>query len=217
MTHLEAMDILHDSYKEKWRESDAKCEDFARIISRLLNENFLLKRRVSDKKDYFFIMENKAIFESFFAVIDYQLVTDDANAMYYIRTTADRNRLQLKKFDTALLLELRLFYYKKKREVTSEDGTFVSVDELAEAINNAQLYKVRKKISDYTRSLTILRQHKLVDFKGTKINGETTIEIYPSIMAILPQHELEDIEARIKALGKGEESEDEDLDESEAD
>ena len=95
--------------------------DFSRIFSKLMNQNFILKECDDDRKDYFFLMENKELFSNFFSIIDYELVYDSGNHCFYLKTLENRNRVRLTKFDTAVLLVLRKMYHSKRREITSED------------------------------------------------------------------------------------------------
>ena len=141
---------------------ETKQNDFSRIVSRFLNETFILKECETDRRDYFFISENKEMFFDYFAIIDYDFIFDLENHCFYIKTLENRNRVRLNKFDTAVLLILRKMYYLKRKDVTTEDKVIITLDELIEQIRTTQIFNPDKKISAYAETLRKLRIHKII-------------------------------------------------------
>lgn len=189
--------------------------DFSRIFSKLMNQNFVLKECDDDRKDYFFLMENKEMFQSFFAIVDYDLVFDATNHCFYLKTLENRNRVRLTKFDTAVLLILRKMYYAKRREITSEDKVIITLDELVDQVRTTQIFVPEKKITAYSETLRKFRIHKIVDYAGSKIYTEMNIQILSSILIVVPQENIDEVLTRLEALkidNGGEENEDSDED-----
>ena len=189
--------------------------DFSRIFSKLMNQNFILKECDDDKKDYFFLMENKEMFQSFFVIVDYELVFDASNHCFYLKTLENRNRVRLTKFDTAVLLILRKMYYAKRREITSEDKVLITLDDLITEIRTTQIFVPDKKITAYSETLRKFRIHKIIDYNGSKIFAEMNIQILSSILIVVPQENIDEVLSRLEALkidNGGEENEDSDED-----
>lgn len=191
-------------------ETDRKT--FSRISAKLLGNNFLIREKKDDYQDYFVVVENLECFSSLFSLLDYDLIAQKEIGVIYVKTLANRDRMRLTKFDTALLLILRKVYNQKKREITSSDEIFVSVDELITQMDTAQVVPDSKQVSKYNDALRKFRAHSIVEFSATRIDENTQIHILPSIQIVIPQEKLEDIIGRISAL-KRESGEEEDGDE----
>ncbi len=189
--------------------------DFSRIFSKLMNQNFILKECDDDRKDYFFLMENKDLFSNFFSIVDYELIYDSSNHCFYLKTLENRNRVRLTKFDTAVLLILRKLFHSKRREITSDNKVLITLDELIEQVRTTQIFVPEKKISAYSETLRKLRTHKIVDYSGSKIFTEMNIQILSSILIVVPQENIDEVLTRLEALkvdSGGEENEDSDED-----
>lgn len=206
-----------ETFYTKYRvlgETDRK--NFSRISAKLLGNNFLIREKKDDYQDYFVVIENLECFSSLFSLLDYDLIVQKEIGVIYVKTLANRDRMRLTKFDTALLLILRKVYHQKKREITSSDEIFVSVDELITQMDTAQVVPDSKQVSKYNEALRKFRAHSIVEFSATRIDESTQIHILPSIQIVIPQEKLEDIIGRLSALKResgGEEDGDEDADE----
>jgi hypothetical protein len=180
--------------------NDTERANFSRLVNVLTNQTFVVKDKESDKDDYFFLRGHRDLFAPFFEMIDYEFVYDQFNEVIYIKTTENRNRVRLNKFETALVLILRQFYYSKKKEVTSEGKAMVSLEEIMDKVKTSQIFKDEKKLSVYDSALRALRRYKIIDFVATKIDENTSFQILPPIQIVVPQEKLEDIIAKLNAL-----------------
>lgn len=192
-----ALDNFYNEYK-KLNETDKKL--FSKIVSKLLSDTFIIKDKSSDRTDYLNARDNASTFASYFALTDYEFIYDRYNELCYIRTTENRNRVRLDKFDTALILILRQFYYIKRKEVSAENRVIVQLEEIKEKVNTSKIFEKDKRITPYDVSLRKLRTYKIIDYSATKITDSLTIQILPSIQITVQQDNLEDITARIIAL-----------------
>lgn len=180
--------------------SETHQTEFSRIFSKLMNQNFILKECDDDRKDYFFLMENKELFQNFFSIVDYELIYDANNHCFYLKTLENRNRVRLTKFDTAVLLILRKIYYAKRREITSDDKVLITLDELVDQVRTTQIFVPDKKISSYSETLRKFRTHKIVDYSGSKIFIEMNIQILSSILIVVPQENIDEVLSRLETL-----------------
>ncbi|MBR6226371.1 MAG: DUF4194 domain-containing protein [Bacilli bacterium] len=190
-----------EEFEEQFRSlNDTERASFSRLVNVLTNQTFVVKDKESDKDDYFFLRSHRDLFVPFFEMIDYEFVYDQFNEVFYIRTNENRNRVRLNKFETSLILILRQLYYLKKKEVTSQGKTMVTLEEIMEKVRTSQVFKDEKKISVYDSALRSLRRYKIVDFVATRIDENTTFQILPPIQIVVPQDKLEDIVSKLNAL-----------------
>jgi hypothetical protein len=188
--------------------------EFSKIVSKLLNETFIVKDKESDRADYLFARENIILFTSYFEITDYEFINDRYNELCYIKTTENRNRVKLYKFDTAIILILRQFYYIKRREVATDNKVVIKLEDIIEKVKTSKIFKDEKKINAYKESLIKLRKHKIIDYTATTIDESLPILIYPSIQIIVQQDKLENITDRLSALRKESEDTGENIDEN---
>ena len=204
---INALDNFVTEYK-LFNEGDKKA--FSKIVGKLLSETFIVKEKDSDRVDFLFARENSVAFSAYFEIIDYEFVYDRYNELCYIKTTENRNRVRLNKFDTALILIFRQFYYLKRKEVVSENKVMVQLEEVIDKIRTSKIFKDDKKVNSYKDTLYKLRAYKIIDFSATMITENLTIQIFPSIQVIIQQDNIEDITTRLLALKKnGEDTGDE--------
>ena len=190
-----------NEFNEKYRElNETNKKTFSRIVNKLIKETFIVKEKELDKGDYLYVLENKALFISYFELSDYELVLDRFNDLCYIKTTENRNRVRLNKFTTCLVLILRQFYYIKRKEVTTDNQVIVQLEEIIEKLKTSKVFKDEKKINSYKEALPLLRNYKLIDYKASIINESLSIRILPSIQVVVPQDKLEEINARLSAM-----------------
>ncbi len=192
-----ALDSFYNEYK-KLNETDKKL--FSKIVNKLLSDTFIIKDKSSDRTDYLYARDNVSTLTSYFTLTDYEFIYDRYNELCYIKTTENRNRVRLDKFDTALILVFRQFYYIKRKEVSVDNRVIVQLEEIKEKINTSKIFEKDKRITPYDVSLRKLRTHKIIDYSATKITDNLTIQILPSIQIIVQQDSLEDITTRIRAL-----------------
>lgn len=206
--------IALDEFNEKYRElNETNKKTFSRIVNKLIKETFIVKEKEADKGDYLYVLDNKALFISYFELSDYELILDRFNDLCYIKTTENRNRVRLNKFTTCLVLIFRQFYYTKRKEITTDNQVVVQLEDIIEKVRTSKVFKDDKKINAYKETLPLLRNYKLIDYKTSVINENLPIRILPSIQVVVPQDKLEEINARLNAM-KNISDEGEDIDEN---
>ena len=204
-----------EQFSEEFRQlGQTEQATFSRIVNKLLNRTFVVKTLKADNPDYFFISEHRDLFDSWFDIIDYEMVHDVANGFHWIRTTMDHSRLRLSKFDTALILVLRLLYHTKSKEVTSQDRIEVSLADIVDRFRTGKFFGEDKKMTYFDQSLRMLRSRMIVDFKCTRLNDSVTIRILPTILAVVRADDMETMIKQLESL-KSEKSDSESSDDNE--
>lgn len=185
--------------------SDSRRNEFARLVNKLLRDTYVVRKKGEDASDYFALLSNRPLFESFFSFMDFSFEVDRDKEIVYVKSMAGRNRVRLGKFDTALVLVLRKLFIKKAREASSNDKIIVTLKDVIAEMKTA--LGVPGRISHYREALRKLKRHKIVDCPS-EVGEESSLEIYPSIALLVPQEDFEGIEQRLSALARSTEKED---------
>ncbi len=197
----EIADTFVGEYKDM---GDGEKQEFARVVSKFLNETFILKNKKTDTNDFYFVQERKSLFSSYFGLTDYKLEFDQERGFFYISTEEDRSRVRLSKFETVLLLLLRLKYYENAKTAASSSDNAIGVEELVEKVNQTNIFHPLKRMTEYDLSLKKLRRSKVIDFKGSKLEASTRLVILPTILVVLGQSDIDLIAAELAAYSKKE-------------
>lgn len=198
-------EIAESFVSEYKRMGDGEKQEFARVVSKFLNDTFILKNKKTDAYDFYFVQERRGLFSSYFALTDYELEFDQERGFFYISTEEDRSRVRLNKFETVLLLLLRLKYYENSKTAASADDNAITVEELVEKVNQTNIFHPIKRMTEYDLSLKKLRRSKVIEFKGTKLEASTRMIILPTILVVLGQNDIDLIAAELAAFSKKEE------------
>ncbi len=211
------LNVLSD-FQEKYgliASSETKCDRFAKIVLRLLNETFLVQDKRQDQDDYYVATGSyKAVLEDFFRFLDISFLVDREKRLCYIRGDNERNRLRLKKLETVVLLILRSLAYKGDRKIASYNSVIVTVEEILKKLNETEIYPDGVGMTDFKNALTTLKRYKVIDFQEDPSKGETPIVIYNSVLILVDSSSLAELEDRLSKYIGG--SEDEETNESEA-
>ena len=136
--------------------SDSRRNEFARLVNKLLRDTYVVRKKGEDASDYFALLSNRPLFESFFSFMDFAFEVDRDKEIVYVKSTAGRNRVRLGKFDTALVLVLRKLFIKKAREASSNDKIIVTLKDVIEAPQDRRLPE-RGRRGIFPRDLSIDR------------------------------------------------------------
>jgi hypothetical protein len=194
--------------------TETEKEKFSRICSKILDKNFLIRQKDSDREDYFFVIGHLTLFQSYFMLMDYAVTHYEADQIVALSTEADRNRQRLKRSDTIMLLILRLLYQKKAKEATQLNLILVSVKDIQDEIDRTSLFKGKIPKTELQVSMRTLKSYSLIDFQSANlINDETRVEIYPSLLRVVNIDDMNKLEAQLNAYTNGgDDDEDDDQD-----
>ena len=103
------------------------------------------------------------------------------------------------KFETIILLILRVLYFKETKKASLTNLISVSFDELKQEVKKTNIYKEEKTTNEYLEALKKLRKLKIINFKvGNDFDGESRIFVYPSILYIVKVEDVENLNELIK-------------------
>ena len=210
MSQVENLEFLAKRFKNL---NETKQNQFTKIALRLLNETFLIKAKESDRNDYYESSELKEELENFFAILNYSFHEDKILQIVYIKTEDNKNRMHLTKFETVILLSLRVAYFNSSKKSSLIDVASISYEELKQSVLKTNIFKDDKSTNEYQEALKKLRRFKVIDYKGGRnFVNDSRIFIYPSIAYVVKVDDIVNLDNLIKAYNK-EENKDEEINE----
>lgn len=196
-----AIEKLYERYNDL---TNTEKNKFSRIANKILNNNYILKDKQGDNDDYYFILEQLELFKAYFLIMDYEINYYEVDKMISINTLENRNRYQLKKIDTVILLVIRILYQNKLQESTQLNDIYASIGEIHEQIEKTDVLKGRISKTDLKSTLRLLKNYSVIDYKATDVyDDETLVRIYPPIVHIVNINDLEKLNEKLKELEKG--------------
>lgn len=200
-------------------ESVAQKEKFRVAANKLLNHCFLLKKREDTKKDYMFVKQNMDMFVSYFDLLGYELKINEDQGVIGLINQFGTGRVELNKYESILLLILRLLYIEKRKELaTYSEEVTVLMEEIREKYS---MLKIKAKpVMDKGMEknfVKIFRRYNIIQNLDTDVNqADARIVIYPSvIMAVTVEnvndyYEMTEHKLKEYAVNRGDTSEAED-------
>ncbi|MCI7813223.1 MAG: DUF4194 domain-containing protein [Lachnospiraceae bacterium] len=166
-------------------ESVAQKEKFRIAANKLLNHCFLLKKREDTKKDYMFVKQNLDMFVTYFELLGYDLKINEDQGVIGLVNQFGTGRVELNKYESILLLILRLLYIEKRKELaTYSEEVTVLIEEIREKY--AMLKIKAKPVLDKgmeRNMVKLFRKYNLIQNLDSDVNqADARIIIYPSII-----------------------------------
>lgn len=192
-------------------------DEFRRICNRLLSCCFLCKRNAANKTDYYFILKHRDIFRDYLEVLGYRLEINEDYGVIQLTSPQNYNRLNLKLFESIILLILRILYDEKKRELSVSGEAVVNLGDIQDKFLSLQ---IRDKMIDKTtmrNALSVFRRFQLIELLDKEIgNEESRILIYDAILMAVRVEDIKTAYEKLEIYRKGKRT-DEETDENEAD
>lgn len=88
-------------------------DEFQRICNRLLSHCFLCKGNVTNKSDYYFVLKFRNQFQEYLGVLGYRLEINEEYGVIQLTNPKNYNRVNLKLFESIILIILRVLYDEK--------------------------------------------------------------------------------------------------------
>ncbi|MBR4791919.1 MAG: DUF4194 domain-containing protein [Treponema sp.] len=197
--------------------SSSQKERFSKAANNLLNHCFILKKKEDTRLDYIYIKDNKEQFALVFDLLGYDLRIDEDMGLISISNRNGTGRLQFTKFESIMFLIFRLLYLEKRNDLsTSGDNVTVTVQEIRDKYNVLKI-KNKQKLDKYSERMIIalFKRYNLIRNLTSDITqGDTRIEIYPSIMIAIPNegitHLYENVKERLREYEGGDDDADTD-------
>lgn len=166
---------------------ETERNDISRVINKLLQKNFLTKRKQNDANDYRFILAYKDVIGQLLLLIDFELIIKREYEVCYIKNLQSYNRLSLKKTESILLLVLRILYQRKMALVTLDEDVEIELKELHDELSkigfldNKRITKIQ-----LIPILQMLKGYNIIDYlSDKKLQDDTRVKIYPTILFVV--------------------------------
>ena len=192
-------------------------DEFKRICNRLLSVCFLCRSNVTNKSDYYFVLKFRDKFADYLGILGYRLDINEEYGVIQLVNMQNYNRLNLKLYESVILLILRILFDEKKRELSASDEVIVNLGDVHDKYLSL---KIRDKMLDKTtlrNALSLFRRFQLIDPLDKDLNNEESrILIYDSILMAVRVENIKQAFDKLEIYRKGARS-DEETDENEVD
>lgn len=192
-------------------------DEFKRICNRLIGTCFLCKGNVTNRSDYYFVLKHRDIFRKYLDVLGYRLEINEEYGVIQLTNPQNYNHLNLKLFDSVILLILRILYDEKKRELSVSDEVIVNLGDIQDKFLSLQ---IRDKMIDKTtmrNALSLFRRFQIIETLDKDLgNEESRILIFDSILMAIRVEDIRQAHEKLEVYRKGKVS-NEETDENEID
>lgn len=153
----------------------------------------------------------------YLSVLGYRLEINEEYGVVQLTNPQNFNRLNLKLYESVILLILRVLFDEKKRELSAADEVIINLGDIHEKFISL---KIRDKLIDKTtmrNALSLFRRFQLIEILDRNLeNEDARILIFDSILMAVRGEDIKQAYEKLEIYRKGAKT-DEDADESEAD
>lgn len=180
-------------------------ENFKRVCNKLLSICFICRKNESTKSDYYFILKYKDEIYAYFDVLGYRLEINEEYGVVQLTNPQNYNRLQLKLFESIILLILRILMDEKKRELSLSNDIIIEVGDIQEKF---MALNIRDKIIDKTtlnNALKLFKRMNLLEPLDRDLTREESrILLYDSIFMAVRVEDIRRAYQKVEIYRKGE-------------
>lgn len=179
------------------------------IANYLLNNCFLMGTVDTTREKYYYVINHEESFRQIFLPIGYTLVVHRNLRVIQLINNHGSGRVILKKYESIILLILRLLYVEKRESLsTSEDRVFATVEEIKNEYEKLNLPRKFDRVL-LEESLRNIKRYNLLKVEDRLSDMDAKIRIYPLVMLAMPDVGLNKAyEETAKLLAQYENSED---------
>lgn len=179
------------------------------IANYLLNNCFLMGTVDTTREKYYYVINHEESFRQIFLPIGYTLVVHRNLRVIQLINNHGSGRIILKKYESIILLILRLLYVEKRESLsTSEDRVFATVEEIKNEYEKLNLPRKFDRVL-LEESLRNIKRYNLLKVEDRLSDMDAKIRIYPSVMLAMPDANINKAyEETAKLLAQYENSED---------
>ncbi len=179
------------------------------IANYLLNNCFLMGTVDTTREKYYYVINHEESFRQIFLPIGYTLVVHRNLRVIQLINNHGSGRIILKKYESIILLILRLLYVEKRESLsTSEDRVFATVEEIKNEYEKLNLPRKFDRVL-LEESLRNIKRYNLLKVEDRLLDMDAKIQIYPSVMLAMPDVNINKAyEETAKLLTQYENSED---------
>ncbi len=165
-------------------------DEFRRVCNKLMSTCFICRQNADTKSDYYFILRQKPVFLRYLDVLGYTLEINEEYGVIQMVNRENYNHLNLKLYESIILLILRILYDERKRELSLTD-VVINVGDIQEKYLSL---KIREKQIDKTtmnNALRLFKRYNLVGLLDRDLaKEEARIVIYDSILMAVRVEEI---------------------------
>ncbi len=207
MNKKQAITQLADLYMDL---KESEKSNVSRIVNKLLQVNFITKKKPGDTNDYRFILAFKEIFEAYFALADFELNIHRENEVVYIKNEQLYNHLRLRKTESILILVLRILYQNKKDYVTLDENVEIFLHEIHSELTRIGYLDHKRITKDRLKpALTFLRSYNMIDYIDRGLHDDARIKIYPTILYVTDFETIKEVVDKYEGYMEGAQSDEE--------
>lgn len=179
------------------------------IANYLLNNCFLMGTVDTTREKYYYVINHEESFRQIFLPIGYTLVVHRNLRVIQLINNHGSGRVILKKYESIILLILRLLYVEKRESLsTSEDRVFATVEEIKNEYEKLNLPRKFDRVL-LEESLRNIKRYNLLKVEDRLSDMDAKIRIYSSVMLAMPDVNINKAyEETAKLLAQYENSED---------
>lgn len=182
-------------------------DEFKRVCNKLLSTCFICRKSETNKADYYFVIKYKEKFSEYLDILGYRLEINEEYGVIQLTNPQNYNRLNLKLFESVILLILRILYDEKKRELSVSDEVIVMLGDIQDRFLSL---KIRDKMIDKTtmrNTLYLFRKFQLIEILDRNMGDEESrILIYDSILMAVRVEDIQQAYEKLKVYRKGKEN-----------
>lgn len=177
--------------------------EFRRVCNKLMSICFICRKNESTKGDYYFILRNRNTFLEYLGVLGYVLEINEEYGVIQLVNRENYNHLNLKLYDSIILLILRILYDEKKRELSLTD-VVINLGDIQEKYISL---KIREKQIDKTtmnNALRLFKRFNLIEpLDKDLMQEDARIMIYDSILMAVRVEDIKRVMDLIDIYRKG--------------
>ncbi len=178
-------------------------DEFRRVCNRLMSICFIVRRNENTKSDFYFILKHRDVFTRYLDVLGYTLEINEEYGVVQLVNRENYNHLNLKLYDSIILLILRILYDEKKRELSLTD-VVVNLGDIQEKYLSL---KIREKQIDKTtmsNALRLFKRFNLIELLDKDLLQEDArVIIYDSILMAVRVEDIKRVSDLIALYRKG--------------
>lgn len=201
MNKTTALRLFTENYSSL---KEGEKNNFSRISNKMLQVNFLTRRKPGDQNDYRFILAYQETFQAFFRLIDFSINVKREDEVIYITNDERFNHISLRKTESILILILRVIYQRKSDVVTLDEDVEVFLYEIHDELSRIG-YLDNKRItkSELKPALTFLRSYNIIDYIDRGLSDDARIKIYPTILYVTDLDGIKEVIDRVDSYVGG--------------
>ncbi len=178
--------------------------EFSPICNRLLSNCFLCRKDAGTKSEYYFVLRFRDVFEHYLDILGCHLEINEEYGVIQLVNRENTNHLNLKLYESIILLILRVLYDEKKRELSLTD-VVINTGDIQERFLSL---KIREKQIDKTvlnNALRLFRRYHIIDTLDKDLTQEDArILIYDSVLMAVRVEDIKRVYEMIEIYRKGE-------------